>query len=137
MHTRELLSAGPTARGEIPSTLVACIEACFDCAQACATCADACLAEHEAADLLQCIRLSLDCADNCMTPGALASRQIGANRTVLRQLIETCAEACRTSGDECSIHAEHMEHCRICAASCRVCEAACHEAAEIATRTFQ
>ena len=42
-----------------------------------------------------------------------------------------------THGDECSSHAQHMEHCRICAASCRACEAACREAAEIATRTFQ
>lgn len=137
MHAQNMLATHPKVRGEIPSALIACIDACFDCAQTCASCADACLAEPNAAELVQCIRLNMDCADICMTTAAIASRPVGANRQILRRLIETCAEACRVCGDECSSQAERMEHCRICAAACRACEAACRQAAEVATRTFQ
>jgi hypothetical protein len=30
-------------------------------------------------------------------------------------------------GDECELHADMHEHCRICAEACRRCEQACQE----------
>jgi len=81
-------------------------------------------------DLVQCIRLDLDCADICAATGQAASRRTGANTSVVRRLIETCAEACRVCGEECERHAARHEHCRICAESCRTCDRACREAAQ-------
>lgn len=137
MHAQQMIATHPQVAGSVNDVLIRCIEACLDCAQTCASCADACLAERNVAELTQCIRLNLDCSDLCATTGLVASRRTGSNEAVMRQLIETCAEACRLCGDECSGHAEMMEHCRICAEACRRCEAACRDAAESITPSVQ
>jgi hypothetical protein len=128
MHAREMISAHPDVKGRVSEPLIACIEACYACAQACTTCADACIAEQDVAELRQCIRLDLDCADVCAATGSLASRRAGSNQEMLRTMIEGCAVACRLCGAECEKHAEHHEHCRICAEECRNCERACSAA---------
>jgi hypothetical protein len=103
-----------------------CIQACFDCAQACVACADACLGEQDTGMLLRCIRLDLDCADICATTGRMLSRQAAGEPTLVRALVQACAEACHLCGEECARHGEHgMEHCRVCAEACRRCEQAC------------
>lgn len=108
--------------------LVRCIEACSDCGQACTQCADGCLGESNVQDLVTCIRLTLDCADVCATTGRLISRQTEVDASLLRPMLEACAQACKRCGDECAQHAEHgMEHCRVCAEQCRRCEQACQE----------
>jgi hypothetical protein len=43
-------------------------------------------------------------------------------------MLEACAAACKSCGDECDRHAARHEHCRVCAQACRVCEEACREA---------
>jgi hypothetical protein len=108
--------------------MAACVEACFDCAQACTACADACLGEEAVADLRRCIRLNLDCAAMCSAAGDIASRRTHPNLALLRQVLETCAEACRICHAECARHAGHHEHCRICADACAACEQACRSA---------
>ena len=128
MAARAMISTHPDVRGNVAEALVRCIDECFACAQTCIACADACLAEKSVDSLKQCIRLNLDCADVCNATGALASRRTGSNQEVLRQMIETCATACRICGDECEKHAGHHEHCRICAEACKRCEQACREA---------
>jgi hypothetical protein len=42
-------------------------------------------------------------------------------------LLEACAAARKSCDDECVVHAEHMEHCRVCAEMCRRCEQACRQ----------
>lgn len=128
MHTRQMISTHPDVRGSVNDTLIRCIDECYDCAQACQTCADACLAEQNVSALKQCIRLNVDCADVCAATGALAARRTGSNEQVLRQMLETCAFACRACAEECERHASQHEHCRICAEECRACEQACHAA---------
>jgi hypothetical protein len=70
----------------------------------------------------------MDCADVCQATGRLASRRTGSNQDLLRQMIQTCALACKICGDECSRHADQHEHCQICADACRSCEEACRQA---------
>lgn len=106
--------------------IIECIQACFDCAQACTACADACLGEEMVTQLRSCIRLCMDCADICDTTGRMLSRQTEPNRDLLMVQIEACMQACRHCGDECESHADHHEHCRVCAEACRRCEAACN-----------
>ncbi|WP_430413356.1 four-helix bundle copper-binding protein [Knoellia koreensis] len=123
-----MLETYPKDLGDIDrDKLVACTQACYQCSQACTACADACLSEDMVAELVKCVRTNLDCADICATTGAVLSRHTGydANRT--RTILEACAEACKTCGDECERHASMHEHCRLCAESCRSCEQACRE----------
>ncbi|WP_046470278.1 four-helix bundle copper-binding protein [Allosalinactinospora lopnorensis] len=105
----------------------ACIEACYECSQACTACADACLSEETVAELAKCIRTNLDCADQCDVTGRVLSRHTGYDANLTRSVLEACAQACKTCGDECERHAAHHEHCRVCAEACRRCEQACRE----------
>ena len=109
------------------SITAACVEACFDCVQVCSVCADACLLEDE--DMRKCVRLNLDCADVCDTTGRLLARASHTDAAMLRAQVEACRLACKACGDECAKHAEHMEHCAVCAEACRRCEQACERMA--------
>lgn len=133
MHTHEMISTHPDVRGNTNDSLIRCIDECLDCMQTCRVCADACLGEEAVQQLTQCIRLNLDCADACAATAALAGRRTGSNEAVIRAMLEVCADACRTCGEECERHAREHDHCRICAETCRSCEAACREAAATVT----
>ena len=122
---RTMLESHPSPAHSDGDVARACIEACYECAAICATCADACLAEENAGELVMCIRLNLDCADICEVTGRLFARPSARDAEALRLQLEACAAMCRACGDECSNHAKHMEHCRICAESCRRCAQAC------------
>jgi hypothetical protein len=123
---REMLDAHP---GDVPGLdvglVAACLEACSECAQVCTLCADACLAEEMVAELRHCIRTDLECADVCAATARVLARRGAHDSGVLRTLLETCAAACRSCGDECARHADMHDHCRICAEVCRRCEQAC------------
>lgn len=121
-----MLDTYPADLGRVDKAALArCIEACFDCAQTCTACADACLSEQNVADLVGCIRTNLDCADVCDATGRVLSRHTGYDANLTRMQLEACAQACKSCGDECGMHADHMEHCRVCADACRRCEEAC------------
>jgi len=124
----QMLDTYPADLGGIDrQRLTACIEACFECAHACTACADACLSEEMVAQLTTCIRTNLDCADVCGTTGRVLSRHTGYDANLTRAVLEACAAACKSCGDECAGHAEMHEHCRVCAEACRRCETACRE----------
>jgi Domain of Unknown Function (DUF326) len=107
--------------------LAGCVDACIACAQACTACADACLSEEMIDELRKCIRSDLDCADICEVTGRVLSRHTGYDANLTRSVLQACAQACKSCGDECQTHAEMHEHCRICAEACRTCEQACQE----------
>ena len=124
-HAQQILQTNPGGAVDV-STLVECIEACYDCAQACTACADACLGEDEPKSLSHCIRLNLDCADACEATSRIVSRQTAFEPRLARAFLQACAEACRLCTDECEQHASHHEHCQVCAEACRRCEQACN-----------
>src|SRR5512144_1011904 len=95
--------------------LVSCIGGCYACAQACTACADACLSEEMVAALTVCIRSNLDCSDVCEATGRVLSRHTGYDANLTRGVLEACAAAYKTCGDECEQHAGRHEHCRVCA----------------------
>ncbi len=133
MHARQMVSSHPDIRGNVNDALAACIEQCYDCAQTCIVCADACLAEEMVAALRQCIRLDLDCSDICIATAAIASRGTAASEARLKQMLELCESMCRACAQECWLHAEQHEHCRLCAETCESCAEACEAAAESIT----
>jgi len=127
MTVRQMLEAHPRpAIGDLDA-LVRCIEACADCAASCTGCADADLGEDDVREMVRCIRLCLDCADVCGATGRIVARQTEADLGVIRSALETCVVACRASQAECRRHAEHHEHCRVCAEVCSRCEQACQD----------
>jgi hypothetical protein len=88
---------------------------------------DACPGEQDVQTLIRRIRLNLDCADVCATTGDVLTREVEFEPALARRVVQACVEACRLCGDECERHAEHMEHCRVCAELCRACEEACNQ----------
>src|ERR671918_421134 len=102
-----MLQTNPSSATLDASTLVECIEACFDCAQSCTACADACLGEDDPKSLARCIRLNLDCADVCDATGRIVSRQTAFEPQMVRAALQACATACKVCGDECTTHAQH------------------------------
>jgi hypothetical protein len=123
---REMLEAHPQPPGGDRDVIVRCIEACIDSAAACTSCADADLGESDLPELVRCIRLCLDCADICDATGRIVTRQTESEGSVVRATVEACVTICRACREECERHAEHHEHCRICAQSCGRCEQACN-----------
>ena len=126
-YARQLLDTYPRTFNVDADVLAATIVAANDCAQACTGCADDDLSEPDVAELVKCVRLNLDCADVCDATVRVISRQTEYDANLTRSLLEACATACRSCGDECERHAEMHEHCRVCAEVCRRCEQACRE----------
>ena len=127
MIVREFIDTHPHPADGDRDALVRCIEECADCDAVCTACADADLAEPDVEDMIRCIRLCLDCAELCHATGRIATRQTQRDASVLRAAVQACATACRASAEECDRHAQHHEHCRICARVCRSCEQACND----------
>jgi hypothetical protein len=127
MPVQEMLEAYPAEINLDRGLLARAIEELIDCAQTCTACADACLSEPDIDPLRKCIRSDLDCADICDVTARVLSRHTGYDANITRTVLEACATTCRAAGDECSRHAEHHEHCRLCAEVCRRCEQACRD----------
>jgi hypothetical protein len=123
MTVAEMITSHPDRALEADA-LVACIEAAHDCAAACTACADACLAEDDVASMRTCIRRDLDCADIAATTASVLSRQVAMDLGLVRVVLEACAVASKRCAVECALHAEHHEHCRICAQACETLYAA-------------
>ncbi|MCC7478897.1 four-helix bundle copper-binding protein [bacterium] len=105
--------------------LVNTIDECFVCAAHCNVCADACLGEEHVAALRHCIELNQVCADLCQTTGRFLSRLTVNDNLLQEELLATCERACRLCADECEMHAQQHQHCKICAEACRRCAGAC------------
>ena len=99
-HVQRMVETNPSDHVVDTSTLVECLEACFDCAQACTACADACLGEEDVQMLARCIRLVLDCADVCDATGKILSPQTAFEPQMARAALDACAQACRLCCEE-------------------------------------
>jgi hypothetical protein len=125
MRANELLTTHPDPSPLEEGRVREAIEALADCVACCNACADACLAEDGVADLRECIRTDQDCADVCAATLRLLTRRGQRDAVILRAQLEACVTACRSCAAECRQHADHHEHCRICADACERCADAC------------
>lgn len=126
-YARQLLDAYPGTLTAGTGALAETIDALSDCSRSCIADADGDLREQNLAEMVTCIRLCWDCADVCAATLGVVTRQTARDATVTRPLLEACAAVCKSCGDECERHAEHYEHCRICAQACRRCGQACRD----------
>jgi hypothetical protein len=53
------------------------------------------------------------------------ARLNASDRQLTLSILATCIEACVQCASSCAGHADHHEHCRLCAEACNRCEAAC------------
>jgi hypothetical protein len=127
MSAQAILSTHPRPPIADVTALARCIDECGACEASCTICADACLAEDDVRDLAHCIRLCLDCADACTATMRILARQTDPHPPTQLNTLEACLAACRACADECELHAQHHEHCRLSAEECRRCEQACEE----------
>ena len=126
-YARQMLGTCPVRFNVDAGLLAATIDALSDCAQACTADTGCDLSETNVAEMVRCIRLCLDCADICVATAGVISRQADYDADVVVPLLQACAAACKSCGDECERHARMHEHCRICAEACRRCERACRD----------
>lgn len=127
MRSAEMIATHPGKIDLERDLLARTVDALVACSQACTACADTCLSEDMVDQLRSCIHANLDCADICDTTARVLSRHTSYDPDLTRAMLQACIQACRSCGKECAAHAEHHEHCRICAEACRVCEQACTE----------
>src|SRR5579863_6185541 len=130
-YARQMLDIHPRTSGLDVGVLAAAIDALTDCTQACTADVDADLSEQDLAEMVTCIRLCLDCVDVCTATAGVLTRQAEYDATVARPLLESCIAICKSCGDECERHAQHYQHCRVCAEACRRCEQACGELLDV------
>lgn len=127
---REMIHSHPSRSKSDADSLAACVEACCECVATCLACADACLHEDDPKKLTFCIRTDLDCADVCAATGRVLSRASRPDAQMVKAVLQACAAACRSCGDECQKHASMHEHCRVCAEVCQKCETSCQRLLE-------
>lgn len=127
MTAAPMIDSFPTPSPVDSGLLGECIDAAAACVEVCGLCAAACLSEDAVADLAACVRTDLDCADVCYATGRVLSRLAAGPTDAVRPVIEACLAACRVCAADCESHADHHEHCRLCAQACRRCEQACSD----------
>ncbi|MEJ5913435.1 four-helix bundle copper-binding protein [Pseudokineococcus sp. 1T1Z-3] len=124
MTVAAALAAHPSPAAQ-QDLLAAAVAAALGCSQACTACADSCLSESDVTDMRRCISTDLTCADVCAMTARVLSRQTSPDADVVRAVLVACIAACTTCGEECAAHADHHEHCRVCAQACQECAQAC------------
>jgi hypothetical protein len=127
MSVEAILRTHPRPLVADAGVLARCIDECGECAAHCTICADASLAEDDVRDMERCLRLCLDCADACVATARILARQTDADPAIQHRQLEACLIACGHCAEECERHAQHHEHCRLCAEECRRCERACQD----------
>ncbi|WP_019075012.1 hypothetical protein [Streptomyces hokutonensis] len=115
IRTRELIESVTSESilgGEVLAEAIDVLAACETAVTACAT---GMLAEKDADGLRTAIDQDLDCADVTATTRRILTRHSSHDPALLTAQVEVCLIACQRSHDLCGGHAEHHEHCRICA----------------------
>ncbi len=125
MTTLEMLKSAPQ-KLTVDAQLVAdAIDAASACAVVCTSCASACLSEDHPGEMARCVRDDLDCADLCEVTARHLARLNASDKKLTLAVLAACIEACKQCAASCAPHADHHEHCRLCAQACSTCEQAC------------
>jgi hypothetical protein len=123
MSTIEMLKSAPQKLTVDVRLVADAIDAASACAVTCTSCASACLSES--GDMAQCVRDDLDCADLCEVTAHHLARLNASDKQLTLSVLAACIEACVQCGASCAPHADHHEHCKLCADACSRCEQAC------------
>ena len=100
-----------------------CIEACSACEQACSMCADSMMG----AEMAKCAAMCMNTADMSNTMMRMMMRPHGMHAESMMAAMQAAITMCTSCADECMMHAEMSEDCRMCAEACRQCAMACQK----------
>jgi hypothetical protein len=120
-QTQELFDSMTVKAGVNSTDLAATVEALQDCAQAVTACAAAMLTESDREQLTVAVGRDLDCADVVEATRRVLTRGTGPDGALLSAQLEACVLACERSYEQCSPHAHHHVHCRMCSEATRHC----------------
>ena len=85
------------------------------------------LPAKDTAALVNAIRADLDTVDVVHAARTVLTRFVGDNVAVVRSELNAAIAACERSNAECTRHAEHHAHCRLCANATSDCITACRD----------
>ena len=126
-HTAQMLQTHPSPEVTALSDIADCIDALQECVQTCTSCADADLSESDPQMMVRCVRLNHDCADICAATARVLSRPSMVAPEIWLAQLQACVTACHACAEECEKHAQHHDHCRLCAEACRQCIQSCKD----------
>lgn len=101
-----------------------CIEACSAAAMTATVCADADTGEQ----MERCGAMCANVADVATATLRMLLRPAGYDPGVMSAMLTACATLGQACAAECRVHAEHHEHCRLCAQACESMVDACRSA---------
>lgn len=127
-QTRELFASMTAQPWMSSEALAGTVDALQSVEEVVTACAMGMLAEEEAPELRVAVSRDLDCADVVEATRRVLTRGSGPDSRLLRAQLEACVIACERSFEECSRHAEHHTHCRLCSQATRRCADACRQA---------
>jgi hypothetical protein len=98
-----------------------CIESCAAAAQAATMCADADMGQ----EMAKCGAMCANTADVATTMMRMMMRPNGYDMAVMMPMMEACVAMGSACAEECRMHADMHDHCRICAMACDAMVEAC------------
>ena len=128
LQTRNLFDSLSIKANLNSEVLASVADALSECEEAVVACAAGMLAEEDAMQLRSAVNADLDCADVIGATRRVLTRGNGPDDTLLTAQLEACLIACKHSNERCAQHADHHEHCRICAAATQRAADACRNA---------
>ncbi|MFF4350213.1 hypothetical protein [Streptomyces sp. NPDC001530] len=127
LQTRELIDSVATSSPLGHEVLAKAVDVLAECEEAVTACATGMLAEKDTDDLRTAISQDLDCADVTAVTRRFLTRGSSHDPALITAQLEACLIACQRSHDLCAQHAQHHEHCRICAEATGRAADACRE----------
>ncbi|WAB82851.1 hypothetical protein OVN20_06930 [Microcella daejeonensis] len=123
MMMTEMMSTIPAMAEMDMQRMQAAMDACAACEQACTMCGDACGMEG----MGRCASMCASTADMAGTMMRVMMRPAGMHAEAMSMMLQTTAMMMRACAEECSMHAEMAEHCRLCAKTCLAAAEACDD----------
>ena len=125
--TREVLDSLTIESSVDLGKLAAAVEALLNAERTTTACAGAMVGESDSTSLVNAIRADLDTVDVVHAARTVLTRFVGDNVAVVRSELNAAIAACERSNAECTRHAEHHAHCRLCANATSDCITACRD----------
>ena len=119
MHTKDMPMMGMDMM-----MMQECIEACSAMEQATVMCADAMMMGE---DMMKCRSMCMNGADMANTMTHMMMRPMGMHRESMMAMMSAMVMMATACADECMMHADMSEECKMCAEVCRQAAMTCQK----------
>jgi hypothetical protein len=118
MHTKDMPMMGMDMM-----MMQECIEACSAMEQATVMCADSMMGD----DMMKCRSMCMNGADMAGTMMRMMMRPMGMHRESMMGMMSAMMMMATACAEECMMHADMSEECKMCAEVCRQAAMACQK----------